>query len=50
MELLLAPKRNLKVDIRQDLHNRLDATEFLINMILPGATRCVAEVLVADVL
>ena len=27
-----------------------DATEFSINMILPGATRCVAEVLVADVL
>ena len=49
-EPLLAPKLNPKVDIGRGLHSGTDATEFWINMILPGATGYVAEVLVADVL
>ena len=49
-EPLLVPKRNLKVDIGRGLHSGPDATEYLINVILPGATECVIEVLLADVL
>ena len=49
-EPFLAPKQDPKVDIRRDLHSLHDATEISINMILTGATGCVAEVLVADVL
>ena len=49
-EPLLAPKLNLKVDIWRGLHIGPVAIEFLINIILSGATWCVAEVLAADVL
>lgn len=49
-EPLLVPKRNPKVDIGQGLYSKLDATKFLINMILPEAIGFVAKVLVADVL
>ncbi len=38
------------MDILRGLYIGPDTIEFLINMILPWATGCVAKVLVADVL
>ena len=38
------------MNIRRGLHSGPDATEFSINMILPRDTRCIAGVLVANVL